>query len=134
MPYSGGFVGAFNPKTTPNISGTGSINQNWYGGPANINQLYISTPFTFTGLEATVSLLVLLTASGQYQYANFADTATISFINVPTGVTFTSASGEFLTGAATPLPAALPLFASGLGVIGFLAKRRKRKNAELAAV
>ena len=30
---------------------------------------------------------------------------------------------------ATPLPAALPLFASGLGVMGFLAKRRKRKNA-----
>jgi hypothetical protein len=30
--------------------------------------------------------------------------------------------------AATPLPAALPLFASGFGVMGFLAKRRKRKS------
>jgi hypothetical protein len=29
----------------------------------------------------------------------------------------------------TPLPAALPLFAGGLGVIGLLARRRKRKNA-----
>ena len=29
---------------------------------------------------------------------------------------------------ATPLPAALPLFAGGLGVIGLLARRRKRKN------
>jgi hypothetical protein len=29
--------------------------------------------------------------------------------------------------AATPLPAAFPLFASGLGFIGFLTKRRKRK-------
>jgi hypothetical protein len=29
--------------------------------------------------------------------------------------------------AATPLPAALPLFASGLGVMGFVARRRKRK-------
>jgi hypothetical protein len=27
----------------------------------------------------------------------------------------------------TPLPAALPLFASGLGVLGFVAHRRKRK-------
>jgi hypothetical protein len=32
----------------------------------------------------------------------------------------------------TPLPAALPLFATGLGVIGFLAKRRKRKGATAA--
>jgi hypothetical protein len=28
----------------------------------------------------------------------------------------------------TPLPAALPLFASGLGIIGLIAKRRKRRN------
>ncbi len=34
--------------------------------------------------------------------------------------------------AATPLPAALPLFASGLGVVGFLGLRRKRKAAAIA--
>jgi hypothetical protein len=34
--------------------------------------------------------------------------------------------------AATPLPAALPLFAAGLGVMGFLAKRRKRKVVAVA--
>ncbi len=33
------------------------------------------------------------------------------------------------TGSQTPLPAALPLFAGGLGVMGWLARRRKRKNA-----
>jgi hypothetical protein len=33
----------------------------------------------------------------------------------------------------TPLPAALPLFASGLGVMGFLAKRRKRKSGAAIA-
>jgi hypothetical protein len=33
----------------------------------------------------------------------------------------------------TPLPAALPLFASGLGVIGLLGWRRKRKNAAALA-
>ena len=32
----------------------------------------------------------------------------------------------------TPLPAALPLFAGGLGVIGMLARRRKQKNAATA--
>jgi hypothetical protein len=34
---------------------------------------------------------------------------------------------------ATPLPAALPLFAGGLGMVGFLAGRRKRKNAAAIA-
>ena len=33
----------------------------------------------------------------------------------------------------TPLPAALPLFAGGLGVIGLLARRKKRKGAAVAA-
>jgi hypothetical protein len=33
----------------------------------------------------------------------------------------------------TPLPATLPLFASGLGVIGLLARRRKRKLTAIAA-
>jgi hypothetical protein len=36
--------------------------------------------------------------------------------------------------AATPLPAALPLFAGGLGMVGFLARRKKRNaQSELAA-
>ncbi len=34
---------------------------------------------------------------------------------------------------ATPLPAALPLFAGGLGLVGLFAKRRKRKGAVPAA-
>jgi hypothetical protein len=33
----------------------------------------------------------------------------------------------------TPIPAALPLFASGLGVLGLLGWRRKRKAAAVAA-
>ncbi len=33
----------------------------------------------------------------------------------------------------TPAPAALPLFASGLGALGLLARRRKRKNAAAIA-
>ncbi len=35
--------------------------------------------------------------------------------------------------ASTPVPAALPLFATGLGALGLLGWRRKRKNAALAA-
>jgi PEP-CTERM motif-containing protein len=36
--------------------------------------------------------------------------------------------------SSTPLPATLPLFASGLGVIGLLARRRKRMNSAAVAV
>jgi hypothetical protein len=35
--------------------------------------------------------------------------------------------------SATPLPAALPLFAGGLGVIGLFGRRRKRKNTTAIA-
>jgi hypothetical protein len=35
--------------------------------------------------------------------------------------------------SSTPLPAALPLFASGLGALGLLARRRKRKTAAVTA-
>jgi hypothetical protein len=35
---------------------------------------------------------------------------------------------------ATPLPATLPLFATGIGALGLLGSRRKRKSAALAAV
>jgi hypothetical protein len=35
--------------------------------------------------------------------------------------------------ANTPLPATLPLFAGGLGAVGFLARRKKQKAAALAA-
>ena len=34
---------------------------------------------------------------------------------------------------ATPFPAALPMFGAGLGLVGFLARRRKRKNASAVA-
>ena len=36
---------------------------------------------------------------------------------------------DFSEGTATPLPAALPLFATGLGALGLLGWRRKRKQA-----
>jgi hypothetical protein len=41
--------------------------------------------------------------------------------------------GAVVESAATPLPAALPLFAGGLGAMGLLGWRRKRKAAAIAA-
>jgi hypothetical protein len=39
----------------------------------------------------------------------------------------------FFDGVATPVPAALPLFATGLGALGLLGWRRKRKNVAAIA-
>ena len=63
------------------------------------------------------------------------DFATISTYSNGSGPTAeTSLRGEWsLATSATPLPAALPLFATGLGALGLLARRRKRKNVAIAA-
>ena len=45
----------------------------------------------------------------------------------------TGLTGSFTPVGATPLPAALPLFATGLGALGLLGWRRKRKAAAAAA-
>lgn len=42
-------------------------------------------------------------------------------------------SGPFVVGTVTPLPASLPLFATGLGGLGLLGWRRKRKAAAATA-
>jgi hypothetical protein len=61
----------------------------------------------------------------------------ITGLNPFTSLTFSDTTGnspafEFDIGeAATPLPATLPLFAGGLGFVGYLAKRRKQ-NAKQA--
>lgn len=47
--------------------------------------------------------------------------------NLPTG------TGGTISPSATPLPAALPLFASGFGVMGWFGWRRKRKHATALA-
>ena len=62
----------------------------------------------------------------------------ITFGTFPLGVDPSLYSIEFSEGisngiASTPLPAALPLFASGLGALGFLGWRRRKKAAALAA-
>ena len=56
--------------------------------------------------------------------------------NLLTGVSVTSASGfDYLAGVtltAVPVPAAFPLLAGGLGLMGLLGWRRKRRAAAVA--
>lgn len=70
--------------------------------------------------------------------ADYSNTAHLFFDFTEAGAFFSADSGHNYSSAAigpstTPVPAALPLFATGLGALGLLGWRRKRKNAALAA-
>ena len=73
-----------------------------------------SQDFTFTGATDLTSVSISTT------------TSSIIGGNVPTvtGINFSGISGL----SEIPLPASFPLFASGLGALGLLARRRKRKS------
>lgn len=98
----------------------------------------------FTGLEFTI------TQSGGLSLATFLADLQSSTSDSSTGLCTAPSSGCFyadvinangktglidfgLGATATPVPAALPLFVSGLGAIGLFGWRRKRKAGRLAA-
>ncbi|MGZ3411069.1 MAG: VPLPA-CTERM sorting domain-containing protein [Xanthobacteraceae bacterium] len=69
-------------------------------------------------------------------YADFTATTIAFFLDNVAGVAPNEVAGGTVTSividtdavSRTPIPAALPLFASGLGMLGFVARRRKRKT------
>jgi hypothetical protein len=79
------------------------------------------------GLSSTVFSAIgtnVQTASGNTGAGTYSITE--EFTIVATGSGNTNSSID--VSSATPIPAALPLFAGGLGVLGLLARRRKRKG------
>jgi hypothetical protein len=89
------------------------------------------TATAYNTLSQQIGTTTVTPAGGVYGELSlgFSD---IAYVNV------TSANGVWvaddlsfntITTTATPLPAALPLFAGGLGVIGLMGRRRTRKNA-----
>ena len=77
----------------------------------------IKGSFTFIGPIATVPVYAELFSMGQEGFADFGNTATFSFTPLPPDVSYTSASGEFLTTASLPIsePGSLILLAALLG-------------------
>jgi hypothetical protein len=136
--FNFGSVGAlfdlkFNPLTslvtTAGLSGTGSWTTN-----ANLTTATFSETYDLTGASGDISVSMLATLwCNSGMNCNYS----VGPVALTGDVTFTSDSGVFLTAGATPgatpLPAALPLFATGLGALGLLDWRRKRKNAAALA-
>ena len=76
------------------------------------------------GASVTLTLAVeVLVSSG-----TISDTAVTNALN--NGVVTATATTDV---SATPLPAALPLFAGGLGFVGYLTGRKKRKAGQAIA-
>jgi hypothetical protein len=117
--YSG--PGSFGPGGTTNQSGSGDpIWLNPSSDEIGVPQGYASGTEINDGMtfdNATLASLGLTAGVYNYTYGSAAD----QDYTVEIGV------------AATPLPAALPLFAGGLGMVGFLSRRGKRKAGTLAA-
>lgn len=97
-----------------------------YGVSQNTSNSTVYSTLDFrvnTGTTDTLAQFIatLLSETGNSNILFAADVQDPSTGN--TGAIGFGVSGE------TPLPAALPLFASGAGVLGFLSRRRKRKQA-----
>jgi len=96
--------------------------------------LFFSSSATFglsNGFSTTISPTL---PNFQTQFLGFISTDPFSSITLTVPTDASWVVEDVTTASATPLPAALPLFATGLGVMGWLARRRKRKaSAVLAA-
>jgi len=108
-----------NGNAIGSITGTGAT-----AGPTSFNPLDgLITPQTYGHDQVTFTdsgLFYAVVLSSTTNAFEFADLSLDGRISNDLGNT-------------TPLPGALPLFASGLGVMGLIARRRKRRTAALAA-
>ncbi len=126
-----GYPGGFNPQIE-NIDTSGSILEQISDGPRTVDET-LEAQFTYRGSTAKAGLYMVLGVEGQYQNSVFNQTATFSFDPLPDGVSFTSASGNFLTTPAVPEPMTWALVALGFAGLGFAGNRRA-KNTRAAMV
>jgi hypothetical protein len=120
-------TGGFCSSASPNVVNPGNIFQKLQGsGVVAIDETYTAS-FSFLGPGAIVPILASLFTQGEYGMADFGDTATFSF-DLPNGVSFDSASGDFLVGNSGSVPepstwAMMLIGFAGLGYAGFKTTR-----------
>jgi hypothetical protein len=100
-------------------SGSASVGSAWRLGLHAFGLSLGDTFISFTGFDVTFDVTAI--DNIQDPFNNTFDSARFHYFNV------TASIEDRLS--VTPLPAALPLFASGLGALGFIGWRKKRKIA-----
>ncbi len=119
------YVGGFCPSVSDGeLSQATQLNESWALVDENLTiDDTLTGTITLTGSTATFPFLAIFTAYGTYGLANFADTASFSF-DLPTGVSLTSASGDFLTDGAPAVPEPSTWASILLGFAGLAFARR----------
>jgi hypothetical protein len=121
------------------INGTTVVNATSIGG--NNNGAFTTSAIVSANLFTNVEFLIEMNV---FAFANPSSTATTfldpflfldqSLVDLGYSIIVSPGIGNSLeVASATPLPAALPLFVTGLGGVGLLARRRKRKAAAALA-
>jgi len=122
-------------------TGDGALTPNDYELPASPTSIgsFTVTPGAFDPVHVDVAAFINAQIALNADFAGFkvvsnslVNGEVIDFGDTTPGHIPISATLD-VTAAATPLPAALPLFASGIGALGLFGWRRKRKTAALAA-
>ncbi len=109
------------------------------GGTDFVTATGISAPFQISGSNITAIIpLSILPVVGSFVSAdqflwNFWTRGSVGGVAVAGNPGLADFAPDNSDATVTPLPAALPLFASGGGLLGFLGWRRKRKASAIAA-
>lgn len=120
-----------NGVTTNCVSGNSGIHETWgnaFSGDPAVDQTFTGV-FSFKGQYANVVLEMDLSVVGQYYFMDYSHTAAFSFDRLPAGVSYTSASGQFLTGPQQAVPEPKALVPLAIGVAGLMLLRRRPGSA-----
>jgi hypothetical protein len=118
--------------TSDTLTATALIFYNSALSPYRILRLQFSGPINQTVLPnspPTTNLPLALVLTGSYECLSWLRTCPSPGSANTRYLTSASVQMEATTDLETPIPAALPLFAAGLGLIGVLARRRNEKAA-----
>jgi hypothetical protein len=121
------------PDTVSNTNdtggnGSGSVFLFFYTNSAGLPiDWYFSVASAVAGMFSNKNINGNFGDEGAEHVSPYAEAYNGANINPP------GSAGSWSSVSTTPLPAALPLFATGLGALGLLGWRRKRKNAAAIA-